>query len=102
MGPASERRCTTDGRGTAEDCHAGGRLRASTADKGATLGILSTMRTPRFLSSAAVLVMGTAAHAAGPVDASTLDGKVLLGYQGWFTCPSDGSGRWTHWARGAP
>jgi hypothetical protein len=36
------------------------------------------------------------------VDASTLDNKVLIGYQGWFTCPSDGSGRWAHWSRGVP
>jgi hypothetical protein len=35
-------------------------------------------------------------------DASTLDGKVLAGYQGWFTCPADGTGRWTHWSRGTP
>jgi len=41
-------------------------------------------------------------HAAGDVDPSTLDNKVLIGYQGWFTCPQDGSGRWTHWSRGVP
>jgi hypothetical protein len=41
-------------------------------------------------------------HAAGGVDPSTLDNKVLIGYQGWFTCPTDGSQRWTHWSRGAP
>jgi len=41
-------------------------------------------------------------HAAGDVDPSTLENKVLIGYQGWFTCPSDGSERWTHWSRGAP
>ena len=40
--------------------------------------------------------------AADIVDPSTLDRKVLIGYQGWFTCPSDGSGRWTHWSRGVP
>ena len=47
-------------------------------------------------------VCWSASHAAGTPDASTLDGKVLLGYQGWFTCPSDGSQRWTHWSRGVP
>ncbi|HSV74167.1 MAG TPA: glycoside hydrolase family 71/99-like protein [Chthonomonadales bacterium] len=42
---------------------------------------------------------------AGPsvrgVDRSTMTGKVLSGYQGWFTTPGDGSGRgWFHWGRG--
>jgi len=32
------------------------------------------------------------------VDNSTMTGKVLCGYQGWFTCPGDGSARgWFHW-----
>jgi len=39
--------------------------------------------------------------AAGPVDPSTLDNKVLLGYQGWFACPQDGT-NWSHWSRGVP
>jgi hypothetical protein len=36
------------------------------------------------------------------VDATTLERKVLLGYQGWFDCPRDGSQNWSHWLRKAP
>ena len=33
------------------------------------------------------------------VDATTLSGKVMCGYQGWFNCEDDGAGLgWTHWA----
>jgi len=32
------------------------------------------------------------------VDCSTLDGKVMAGYQGWFACEGDGAQRgWFHW-----
>ena len=36
--------------------------------------------------------------------ASDLRGKVLVGYQGWFRCPADGSPKdaWSHWSKGAP
>jgi hypothetical protein len=31
-------------------------------------------------------------------------GTLLVGYQGWFRCPGDGSPRnaWSHWSRGVP
>ncbi len=51
-----------------------------------------------------VLCLFTAAASAAPavVDAGTLRGKMLMGYQGWFACPGDGSGLagWHHWFRG--
>src|SRR5438105_1901052 len=35
------------------------------------------------------------------VDATTLNGKVLCGYQGWFNTPGDGTDfGFTHWGRG--
>ncbi|MGJ8726399.1 MAG: glycoside hydrolase family 71/99-like protein [Roseibacillus sp.] len=34
------------------------------------------------------------------VDTTTLTGKVMTGYQGWFNCPDDGSGLgWIHWSQ---
>jgi hypothetical protein len=52
------------------------------------------------LTMAALLSQYKAAGAAD-VDPSTLDNKVLLGYQGWFACPQDGT-NWSHWSRGVP
>lgn len=40
----------------------------------------------------------------GTVDASSMDHKFMLGYQGWFQCPTDGSpgAAWRHWFNGTP
>lgn len=53
-----------------------------------------------------VLLAASRATSATPkvVDFTTLDGKVLLGYQGWFNCPGEGAtGRgWRSWTRDTP
>lgn len=43
-------------------------------------------------------------QAADRVDPSTLNSKVLLGYQGWFNCPSDPAphNNWRSWSRSVP
>ena len=53
----------------------------------------------RFILLVSVLVSNTVI-AQAPVDPSTIIGKVVCGYQGWFTCTGDGSpiNRWTHWS----
>jgi hypothetical protein len=55
----------------------------------------------RWLPLLALLV---SAAAADKVDSTTLQGKVLLGYQGWFNCAGDGAPEngWRSWARGVP
>jgi hypothetical protein len=37
----------------------------------------------------------------GSIDPSSMNKKLLMGYQGWFACPNDGSApnRWVHWFR---
>ena len=42
-----------------------------------------------------------ASAVASDVDPTTLDGKLMFGYQGWFGCPGDGSplDAWEHWFR---
>jgi hypothetical protein len=55
------------------------------------------------LPSKAALIVAPAPGVApaAAVDATTLDRKLMFGYQGWFGCPEDGSplGAWEHWFR---
>jgi len=54
-----------------------------------------------------VLLLTQVSDAAnGTVNAKTIAGKVLYGYQAWFRCPGDGSGwtdfwHWTHYSKKA-
>ena len=45
--------------------------------------------------------MRRACKPAALVDPSTLTGKLIMGYQGWFNCPGDGTTvGWWHWFTG--
>jgi len=50
--------------------------------------------------SAAIAPLAYAADAtAAVVDATTIHGKVMAGYQGWFRCPGDAAqSGWIHWS----
>jgi hypothetical protein len=67
--------------------------------------LLAGCRTAAMLPAAASMRIGALADSgvrATAVDATTLERKLLFGYQGWFGCPGDGSplGAWQHWFRG--
>lgn len=48
----------------------------------------------------ALLAFTAGAAQPARVEASTLSGKLMVGYQGWFNAEGDGAGLgWTHWTR---
>jgi hypothetical protein len=49
------------------------------------------------LLSAACLLAPAAGAQTAVVENTTLNGKVLFGYQGWFGCPGSWGGNWSHW-----
>ncbi len=53
--------------------------------------------------AASMLALCAAGGAFGQVvDRSTLTGKIVCGYQGWFSCPGDGNATsigWNHWSK---
>src|SRR3954452_21300321 len=65
-----------------------------------TFRIALFLRIP-LVFSLAVLLATLAAHAEDRVvDASTIQGHVMCGYQGWFRCPHDAADMgWDHWSR---
>ena len=63
---------------------------------------MSVFVTSIFLAFLATCLGATCAYAVDRVDNSTLNGKLIFGFQGWFACPDDGSalGKWVHWFNG--
>ena len=59
------------------------------------------MSAVKFLLFALLIFTAQLAPAQPAVDASTMNHKLLMGYQGWFACPGDGSlpNYWVHWFR---
>lgn len=67
---------------------------------GLLLGAASTLAACRTPVQQLVPVAARTSIALGSaVDPTTMDRKLLFGYQGWFGCPEDGSPlrRWEHW-----
>ncbi|MDQ2718644.1 MAG: T9SS type A sorting domain-containing protein [Bacteroidota bacterium] len=49
-----------------------------------------------------LILFSSSSYSQAPADPSSIIGKVVCGYQGWFTATGDGSpiNRWTHWSSG--
>lgn len=62
---------------------------------------LRRLALPAFIAGA-FLAGNVVVQAQATADPSTIAGKVLVGYQGWFRCPGDGSpgNNWSHWTNG--
>lgn len=63
----------------------------------------SSLARKTYLAAIGVLVClvgwGACAYGIETADTTTLKGKVLCGYQGWFRCPGDRAGMgWIHWS----
>lgn len=55
---------------------------------------------PAIFLSLAIAPLCPSGVAAEAVDTTTLTGKVMCGYQGWFACEGDGAERgWVHWTK---
>lgn len=76
------------------------RLRLIPLAEPASTGFQSFVK--RLLLLLALLLPAVLLRAADEVDARSLRGKIMCGYQGWFRCSGDISGiGWSHWSRDA-
>ncbi len=55
----------------------------------------------KWIGVGSLLLFAASAGADSRVDPTTLTGKVMCGYQGWFNAEGDGAERgWVHWSKG--
>ena len=60
--------------------------------------VLTRRRMTAASVAAALACTRQSVQAGDRIDKSTLAGKLIMGYQGWFACPDDGAGfGWGHW-----
>jgi len=79
----------------------GNRLRLLALVSFASVAIPCGHAQAQSLPHKALAVSEHSAKVADSVDASTLTGKLIMGYQGWFNCPGDGTTvGWWHWTTG--
>ncbi|HEV2099596.1 MAG TPA: hypothetical protein VGR45_11810, partial [Stellaceae bacterium] len=64
-----------------------------------SLSIAGVKTIPAILLALLIHNSTTAAAPLVGAAASGLDGKIIVGYQGWFGCPGDfpGNTSWLHW-----
>jgi hypothetical protein len=84
----------------------------STTNSLASPGTWATLEAPVIRSSGQYIqivtndgVQGFYRLTTAPTDSTTLNNKSMMGYQGWFSAPGDGTpvnDRWHHWGGGFP
>ncbi len=90
-----------DRRASDHDIVTGNRLRGLALAAFGCLAILSGHADAQRLHRKALVVSRKPVKAGDSVDTSTLTGKLIMGYQGWFNCPGDGTSvGWWHWFTG--
>jgi hypothetical protein len=79
-------------------------MRCGTVAKAACAGLLLLTLIGCATSSQAKTTPTATTFPHTTINPTTLTGKLMMGYQGWFGCPNDGSqlNDWVHWLKATP